>query len=228
MRKLATWVAAVAVLALMAGSAAAQEQKGRRGQRGGFGRGGMFGFGGGGVALLSNPGVQQELKMTDEQKEKVTAFAEKRRERMGDLRGGGGADPEKMQAMFRELAKEGDKFAKDTLKAEQYKRYKQISFQQAGVMGFADEEVQKELKVTDEQKEKLRTLAADFTRDQREIFQNSQGNFQEAREKTQALTKETMTKIEAVLTAEQKATLKELKGAPFEVQFQRGRRGGDR
>ena len=47
--------------------------------------GGGIGFGGGGFGLLLNKGVQEELKITDEQKEKITAASK-------DLFKGGGGD----------------------------------------------------------------------------------------------------------------------------------------
>ncbi len=59
----------------------------------------------------------------------------------------------------------------------------------------------------------------------REIFQNAQGNFREAGEKAGALRKETMEKVMALLTDEQKKAWKDMTGEPFEVRFE-GTRGG--
>jgi hypothetical protein len=74
MRKLIGGLGVLALLMLVLGSAGAQdEKKGRRegGRRGGRG-GGM-----GASFMLLNPRVQEELKLTDDQKEKIRAAAKK-------------------------------------------------------------------------------------------------------------------------------------------------------
>ena len=54
----------------------------------------------------------------------------------------------------------------------------------------------------------------------REAFKGAQGDFNAAREKIAALTKESHEKQLAVLTDEQKKKWNELLGEPFEVKFQ--------
>src|SRR5262245_27023364 len=81
MRNAIRWIAAVGVAVIVVGVATAQPPQ--RGQRGGAG------FGGNRASaqfLLNNEDVQKELKLTDEQKEKVKAFAPA----MGGGRGQGG------------------------------------------------------------------------------------------------------------------------------------------
>ena len=75
------------------------------------------------------------------------------------------------------MSAESDKALADVLKPEQTKRYKQISIQARGVDAFADEEVQKALKITEEQKTKLGELATELQAKRREIMQNAQGDF---------------------------------------------------
>src|SRR5206468_4248845 len=108
MRSFAKWMLVVGLAALMAGPTMAQEQKGRRG---GQGKGGGQGQGrGGGFAgfqfLLANTSVQEELKVTGDQKEKLNALAEdytKDRRELMPAPGGGagrrGPDPELQQKM---------------------------------------------------------------------------------------------------------------------------------
>jgi len=111
------------------------------------------------------------------------------------------------------------------LKPEQSRRLKQISIQQRGSQAFNEEDVQTTLKLTDDQKDKIKTLNEDAGKEMREIFQNAQGNFREAGEKAGAVRKETMEKVLALLTDEQKKSWKEMTGEPFEVRFE-GPRGG--
>jgi hypothetical protein len=224
MRNTWTWVVALGVALLVAGSSSAQDQGKQRRGGGGFG-GGMFG--GGGVAmLLANEGVQKELKLTDEQKEKATEFGRAQFEKMRELprpQAGERPDPEKMREAMKPFREAEEKFVKETLKPEQQKRLTQIQYQ-ANVLQTlsANEKAQKELKLTDAQKEKLKTLNDDLMKDRRELMQG--GFSPETMQKAQALTKEYTTKATDVLTADQKKTWKEMTGEPFELQMQRGRR----
>src|SRR5579864_22936 len=121
----------VGVVVLMSGPALAQRPGG-----------GMMGMGGG-AQLLSNTGVQKELKLDSAQTEKVAKYVEetmaKRREqfqKIQDLpqeeRG------EKMQELRRTANVETQKALRDLLKPEQIKRFNQIELQQRGIMAFSD------------------------------------------------------------------------------------------
>jgi len=238
MRNVTKWMLVVGLAAVMAGPALAQGQGKGRGQgKGGQGRGGR-GMGGFGFNqfLLANTSVQEEVKVTDEQKEKVREFATKEREEMmSRFQGGDRPTPEQMAENNKKTAEARDKFAKETLKADQYKRYTEIRLQDAGVMAFADDKVVSELKLTGEQKDKLKSLGEDYTKDRMELMQSARGgggNPQELGQKQTKLKQEFATKAEGVLTSEQKAKWKELTGKPFEVRQEfgggRGRRGQDK
>jgi Spy/CpxP family protein refolding chaperone len=220
MRTVGRLVLVCGLAVLLAGPALAQPPQ----------RGGGPGFGGGPDMLLANEGVQKELKLTDEQIQKIKTFVEsmgeKRREAFGKLRDLGPEERrEKMQEMMKTMTDQTMKEAEKILKPEQVTRLKQIMLQQRNVQGIIDDaDVQKTLKLTDEQKEKLKTIAGDMAQERREIFQNAQGNFEEAMKKMQSLNKETMEKALSVLSAEQKTAYKGLTGEPFEVRFQPPRR----
>ena len=97
--------------------------------------------------------------------------------------------------------------------------------QQQGAFAFADPEVQKTLKITDEQKEKIKAINEDAQKARQEARPAGGGRpSPEAQKKLADLQKETKEKIDAVLTTEQKKAWKEMTGEPFEVQF--GRPGG--
>ena len=191
------------------------------------GRGG--GFGGPGM-LLQNKGVQKELKLSDEQIQKITDLTQKIRDKhKDDFAALEKLDQqerrEKGMELFRSIGEETNKELASVLKPEQSKRLKQISIQQRGSQAFNEEDVQTTLKLTDDQKDKIKTLNEDAGKEMREIFQNAQGNFREAGEKAGALRKETMEKVLALLTDEQRKSWKEMTGEPFEVKFE-GPRGG--
>ncbi len=201
MRSVMTWAVALGVVLATTELVSAQ------------GRGMM-----GGPGLLLNPGVQEELKLTDEQKEKARTFAEKFGEKVREAFQNAQGDFQKLQTEIQKLSTTGLKDAAEFLKPEQVARLKQISRQQAGLNALAnDEELQKELKLNDEQKEKIKKLADEQREKVMELFQAGGGP--ETREKMQALRKEYNGKVQDVLTGEQTKAYKELLGKPYEVRF---------
>jgi len=213
------WLGTAGLVVLMAAAAPAQERGQGRGGAGGFGGGG---FGGGKIGLIQNAQVQQELKLSDEQKSKVDEVASRVRE-AGPQRsqGGGQADREqlreRMQAMSRVVAEE-EKKLDEVLNDEQKTRLEQISLQVTGVRALARDEVASKLGLSDEQKEKVQAAL----RSQRGQFGGGQGqprpDAAAVRERRQQLEQQVL----AVLNDEQKQKWEELKGEAFELQ----RRGG--
>src|SRR5947209_7248015 len=136
-------LALVATMALAGGALA---------QRGGFG----FGRGGGGANMLRTPEVQAELKLTDEQKTKVTDLLAKLREQRQsqgqDFQSLSQEERQKLQATRRA---EEDKQLADVLNADQMKRYHQLVLQQQGMTAVLDKTVADQLKLTDDQKTKI-------------------------------------------------------------------------
>ena len=142
-------------------------------------RGGMRGGGGGGVgALLQNKSVQQEVKATDDQIEKARAVGTKVREKYQDeltkLRDLPAEERrEKRQAVTKKIADEVLKGLGDVLKPEQMKRLQEIALQQRGANALLDPEIQKTLKMTDEQKTKIKTITDDAAKARTELTQGA-------------------------------------------------------
>jgi Spy/CpxP family protein refolding chaperone len=200
------------MVALLAAPAMAQGQ----------GRG--FGMGGGAM-LLANKSVQQEIKATDEQVSKLNALAEDLRGKQREaFQGFQDLSQEerrtKMQEFQRTMQAEIDKGLKDLLKPEQTKRFNQISTQQGGVNAFMTPRVADALKLTDDQKGKVRDIAQEMQGQMREIFQEAQNDREAAMKKMAELRKSSTEKAVAVLTADQRTTWKDLTGEPFEVKFE--------
>ncbi len=193
---------------LLAGPALAQRGQGRGGFGGGFGGPGF---------LLQNPGVQKELKLSDDQVKQITQTTESIRDKHRDE--------------FEALGKlEG--------------RLKEITLQQEGARAFNDPEAQKALNLTDDQKEKIKTINEDAAKEMGDLFPPrgrrggggggappDPGAFKERMTKMAAMRKETLDKVTSVLTDDQKKTWKDMTGAHFEVKFEfppGGPRGGGR
>jgi hypothetical protein len=220
MRRVATVILALGLtVALAAPALAQQRQRGQRGQRGQ----------GGAPMLVENESVQKELNLDKDQVDKVKETVQKVRDehkddfaKLNDL--GREEQREKRRELTRTVTDETLKALGDVLKPEQLKRFKQIELQQAGTQAFTRPEVQKALNLTDDQKEKIKTIADDAAKQRSELFQggNARGSF----DKLTALRKETAEKVQAVLTDDQKKTWKDLTGEPFEVTRGQRRRPG--
>ena len=195
---------------------------------GGRGMGGMM-RGGGGMFLLRSPDVQKELKLTDDQKTKLDDAIKKQTDKQQEQRAAmkdGSFDKDKMQAAFKEMAEAADKTIKEILNADQQKRLKQITWQRAGVAAFDDKEVAEGLKLTEEQKDKIKGIVTEMADDAKEIRQNAGGNAEEIQTKMTALGKENMEKAEKVLTADQKKSFTAMLGDKFEGKIEMGFGGG--
>jgi Spy/CpxP family protein refolding chaperone len=206
------------VVALMASPALAQPGRGRGG----------FGFGG--AALVRVEKVQKDLKLDKDEVKKVTDALDKAREDNRDefakLRD---ASPEERTAILKKINEANDKALKGVLSEKQLARLKQIERQVAGISMFQQEDVQKALKLSDEQKTKVKEITDDLQKETQELFQG--GFNQEALAKMQTLRKDALANALKVLKDDQKKELKELTGEPLELKpedlFQgRGGRGG--
>lgn len=199
---------AFGMVALMAAPALAQG-------RGGFG-GGM-----GGGMLLTNKGVQAEIKVTEEQASKLTTFAEEFRAKQREaFQGFQDMSQEERQAKMKEMTESMNKGLAEILKPEQLKRFHEIQLQQAGAMGLAQGAAAEKLKLTDDQKSQIREIQQESMQamgDLREQFQNDREG---AMKKMASIRKETLEKALKVLTAEQKKTYEGLTGKPYEVKFE--------
>jgi hypothetical protein len=182
-------------------------------QRGGMGFGGGLGF------LAQNPSVQKEIKVTDEQKDKLKdAMTKVREDHKDDFAKFRDLSQEEKQKLMKTFSDESDKALGKVLDDKQMKRLRQIGLQQQGAAAFGNPEVQKKLKLADDQKEKIKAINEEAGAKQRELFQG--GFNEETRTKMMELRKETMEKVNGVLKDDQKKAWKEMTGEPFEVQFQ--------
>ncbi|QJW99186.1 hypothetical protein [Frigoriglobus tundricola] len=231
----------------------------------------MGGFGGGQdtvTLVLTNKALQEEVKVTDEQKSKFKEIAAKQMEMgkkamagMKDKFEEAKGDKDKMKEVFEEMQKENSKTSAEIKKlleaeltSEQKTRLHQIAVQVLGVDAFADpdaktgggfgggrgfgggfseaqkgiiKDVASALKLTDDQKSKIKSALSEYTKDRdairKDIFgESKKGGFDQEKmkdfaEKSGKLSSETMDKIAEVLDDTQKTAWKGLVGAPFDT-----------
>ncbi len=214
MRTFAKMALSVAVVAMAASVSMAQRQPG--------GRGGMGQPEG--PMLLANKSVQEELKISDDQKKELTTLQEKMREGMTKAFTDNKDDKDARTKAMKEVTDDATKsFTKvaDGLKDDQKKRFKQIQVQVKGIKAFEDEDVAKSLKLTDKQKDDAKAKADELDKDRRAIMQElgRQATAEQRAEATKKVADMTTKATDSVISSlsdDQKKTWKELTGDKFD------------
>ena len=211
-------VAGLVIVAMVSQVAMAQREEGRRrGGRDGGPGGGMMGQMSAG-RLLGAKEVQDALKLTDEQKEKITKINDEAREAMRDaFQAEGGREK------IAEITKATSDKINEVLDDGQEKRLMGILIQVSPVAALMDPAVAKELNITDDQKTKMREAAAGF----REKFGELRDLSREERtKKMEEIQAEISKKVMAELTSDQQAQLEKMKGEKVEIDMAALRGGG--
>jgi hypothetical protein len=203
----------VVVVMLAAGTTFAQQR----------GRGGFGGLPA--VEIAATEAVQKELGLSGDVAGKLKllrddyrAAAQKEYQTAGiDFQNLSAESRQKLADISNKLNAEFDPKVKALIGADATKRFEQVQLQynvrNSAPSALTAADVAAELKLSDEQKQKLNDLNAEFGRRQRELFGGGGGG-QEAFAK---LREERTAKAMDVLTAEQKDKLKALQGSPFDV-----------
>ena len=186
--------------------------------------------GGGMAMLLSRPDVQKELKLTSDQMGKLDEQRQAMRDSFRNLGGGGGGgnvDMEAVQKQFREMAAKAEKEALAVLDDGQKKRLKELWVQRSGNNVVSNEDIQKELGLTDDQKAKVKSLVDAQQAANMEIIQkarNGEMDFQELRPIMEKNSKTLGDELGKILTSDQAAKLKAMRGAEFKFDEDTGGR----
>ena len=177
-----------------------------------------------GWMLLARRDVQDDLKLTDEQKDKLATMREEMttsmRERFG--RGGGGGERpsrEEMQKQMSDLQKQVDEKLATILTPEQTNRLKEISIQMSGSSAALRSNVAKELGITADQKTQLEALQRKMGQANRSLMQkvrDQEMDMESAQASMKKNSESLNAEIDKVLTADQRTKLKAMGGAPFE------------
>jgi len=245
-----TGLLSVALLAFMVTPAMAQQRgQGGRGGAGGGGGGGfgsrgggsMFGGRGGGdmtQTLLRIEAIRTELEISPDQEEALTKMQEQgRTERpSGDFRNMSEEERTEFFTKMRKQAEERNAKMKEQLEEvlfpEQLERLQEINIQLQGIAALRNEDVAKELKITEAQKKELEEVQAGMMEKMREGMRElftSGGGREGMREKIEKMRKDMEGDVLGVLTSDQKKKFEEMKGEKFEMPegaFGRGGRGG--
>jgi hypothetical protein len=165
--------------------------------------------------------VMDELKVTDEQRQKLFQhFGEeaKRSANVFDSREGPAEEREKKVSEHKKKAQERlAKFLKDTLKADQLKRLRQLELQREGLRTIADRpDLLEALKITQQQKMQFVPIFQEMQKKIAPLIKEK-GNPEEILPKVRKLLNEASEKLEAVLDDAQKKQWKDMLGKPFDL-----------
>src|SRR5262249_36099384 len=143
--------------------------------------------------LLTQKSVQQELKLSEEQVQKVAEVANRLRETFWDPRN---LSPDGMRARVEELQAQQEALVK-ALTPPQAERLRQITWQQQGTGALSDPAVAEALGLSDDQKQRIQTI-------QNEARSALRDNFRpEGWKKLEGIWKGAEEKLLQVLTAQQ-------------------------
>lgn len=162
------------------------------------------------LLLLRQKSVQEELKLSADQVKKVNDFTTRQWKKAQDVIK---LDQKERADKFAKMNEENEHFLHDTLKPEQHKRLHQIGLQVAGLAWLTHPDIAAELKLTDDQKKKVMHEQHEALQEMEDLLYSAKP--EQRKEKHQALSKAAAERVNKVLTDEQKAKLKEMKGEPF-------------
>lgn len=177
--------------------------------------------------LVFRDKVQEELKLSDEQKKKLEKrlqdtvqdamhFFQKLAE--GDKKQ---QDREKEHHAYVEQARvKMTAYLQGVLQEEQFKRLRQVMLQREGLFGLVgNAEISQELEITDKQRRRFGEIAQETQKKIEPLMREAQsgGNPQEIGPKLRKIHKEQEERIEALLSDAQKKQWMELLGKPFDL-----------
>jgi len=174
--------------------------------------------------LVFRDQVQEELKLSDEQKKKL----EKRLQdtvqgamqffqRLGDNKP---EEREKELHAYVEKAQENlTAFLQGLLQEEQFKRLRQVMLQREGLFALGNAEVIKELEITDQQRQQFFEVVQEMQKKIEPLLKEAQKGSkpEEIRPKVMKIREEHVGRIGALLSDAQKKQWKELLGKPLDL-----------
>ena len=174
------------------------------------------------LVLFVNPDVQKELKFTEAQINQaplaMKKLAEANRQEAQALDNAQAlrqADPAPRAAFHKKTDEQAIKAL--ALNEAQVKRFRQIVLQILKNAAFMDQEVLSKLKTTDEQRKQIQEVFRGWRETRRAIINVTEDNPSQMSLQLQILQRQTYSKLESLLTDEQKTLWKEMTGEPFDM-----------
>jgi hypothetical protein len=179
----------------------------------------------GGAFLVFRDKVQEELKLSEAQKDKLLAkfpdFVQATMKVFDQVKDAKLGDREKtMQEHRQKCEKLLSALLQDVLEAKQQDRLFELQLQQAGAFALIGENAKfNKLKITEKQRREFMEVIHQMEKGFQELTNEAEkgGNPEEIMAKAKKMRNEHLRKFEAILTDAQKKQWKELLGKPFEL-----------
>jgi uncharacterized protein (UPF0335 family) len=186
--------------------------------------------------LLANSGVKHEIKLTQEQDDRIRKILSEARDKYEPEFRKAGLDRDRLLKVGLESIKETrdriNKALPDILKPDQMQRLDQIQIQVNGIISFKRTDVQEKLKLTIAQKLQILKIGTDLKQQIDEVIKDASSaplrRAPAAIQKSKELKKAATEKAVATLTSEQKNVWKEMNGEPFDFKLELPSRLGRR
>jgi hypothetical protein len=182
------------------------------------------------MELLSREAVQRDLGMSRDQLKKLSETQARQKKELTRLLGqppAGLAQANDLIKKLDALHQDAEKAVEDLLTEAQRKRLAEIVLQQRGAQALADPAVAEALKLTDDQKDQVKTIEADAAREVQELVGKVMGAIQQPgggprvlqqmSKKMEEVQKASAKRLLDVLSEEQKSRWKEMTGKPFQA-----------
>ena len=156
-------------------------------------------------SIITRDYIQDEVKLSDEQKQKLSNNSP------GFMKIVDAHDNEKIWA-----------FVRETMNAEQFKRFEQLELQHEGPPALFRPQIANELKITDEQRQQFMGLVQEMTKAVQPLIQESKSagtpeKMDEFRLKVIKLRMDCLGKMVALMSDVQKQQWQEMTGKPFDT-----------
>ena len=174
--------------------------------------------GAGQFVLLTDRAVLDDLRLSDEQHEQIRTLTERMEEqRKKKFKAFYKMSAAERQRRFVELARGNEAAVAAILKPEKLHRLEQIALQNRGPSAFREADVAAALKLTAEQKQRIRAIEAEtFFGPPPESLRRGGPGRGDPRQEHDKKMKEARDRIQALLTPAQAKQWREMTGAPFE------------
>jgi hypothetical protein len=178
--------------------------------------------------LLANPKVKQEIKLTEEQDNRIREIIRQAGNKYEPEIRKAGLDRDRLLKVgleaIQEMRQRINKALPDILKPDQLQRLDQIQIQANGILCFKRPDVQKKLKLTLAQKLAILKIGGDLKQQIDEVIKDASSAplrkapaaLRKAKELKNAATEKAVEK----LTSEQKQIWKEMNGEPFDLRLE--------
>jgi hypothetical protein len=167
------------------------------------------------VGLILRPAVRADLKVTEDQVNRLKEIQSEMQSGLQAMMAGGGfSSQEDVQEEVTRISSEINQKALKVLTPEQLTRLKEIEYQLGSPEFFLRPSTIKALSIKPDQIEKIKALEESYMEDQAEIQQSSSTQEEKNAERDNLLVS-IRKKIVALLSADQKTTLDKLSGAPL-------------